>query len=60
MKKYEFESNFSKTPTGGLKLNQQLVQLGSDPMIQFGPFSRCVLKVTFKLIFCDESPICGT
>ena len=29
----------------------ELVQLGLDPIIQFGFFRRCGLKVTFKFIF---------
>ena len=41
----------TKTSIGGLKLNHQLVRLGVDPVIQFGLFSRCGLKVTFKFIF---------
>ena len=40
-KKGEFGSNFWNTPSGGLKLNQKLVQCGTDPMIQSGLFSRC-------------------
>ena len=38
--KGEIESNFLNTNSGGLKLNNYLVQYGFDQMIQFGLLSK--------------------